>query len=86
MDYEWIMLTAIDKTVYLSKALTCMNMNYKYLTTIYRSILTQIYVFLVLITIFHFDHEKFISKKCNKYFFTGNLHIWAKILLGIVVG
>ena len=32
-----------------------MNMNYNDLTTIYRSILTQQFVFLVLFTIFHFD-------------------------------
>ena len=36
---------------------------------IYRSILTQIYVFLVLFTIFHFDLEKFISKNCKNIFF-----------------
>ena len=42
-----------------------MNMNYNYLTTILRSILTQIYVFLLLFTIFHFDLEKFISKNCK---------------------
>ena len=46
-----------------------MNMNYNYLTTILRSILTQIYVFLVLFTIFHFDLEKFISKNCQYIFF-----------------
>ena len=39
-----------------------------HLTTIYRSILTQIYVFLVLFTIFYFDLEKFISENC-KYIF-----------------
>ena len=33
-----------------------------YPTTIFRSILTQIYVFLVLFTIFHFDLEKVIIK------------------------
>ena len=41
-----------------------MNMNYNYLTTIFRSILTQIYVFLVLFTIFQFDLEKLINKNC----------------------
>ena len=46
-----------------------MNMNYNYLTTIYRSILTQIYVFLVLFTKFHFDLGKLISKNCNYIFF-----------------
>ena len=47
-----------------------MNMNYNYLTTIFRSIFTQIYAFLVLFTIFHFDLEKFISENC-KYIFWG---------------
>ena len=47
----------------------CMNKNYNYLTTIFRSILTQIYVFLVLFTSFHFDLEKFISKTCKYFFF-----------------
>ena len=44
-------------------------MDYNYLTTIYRSILSQIYVFLVLFTIFHFDLKKFISKNCKYIFF-----------------
>ena len=46
-----------------------MSMNYYYLTAIFRSILTQIYVYLVLFTIFHFDFEKFISKNCKHIFF-----------------
>ena len=46
-----------------------MNMNYNYLTAIFRSILTQVYVFLVLFTIFHFDLEKFISKNSKYIFF-----------------
>ena len=46
-----------------------MNMNYNYLTTIFRSILAQIYLFLVLFTIFHFDLEKFIRKNCKNIFF-----------------
>ena len=53
-----------------------MNINYNYLTTIYRSILTHINVFLVLFTIFHFDLEKFTRKICkNIYFSTRNLYI-----------
>ena len=47
-------------------------MNYNYLTTIFRSTLTQICVFLVLFTIFHFDLEKFISKNCKYIFFYQN--------------
>ena len=46
-----------------------MNKNYSYRTTIYKSILTQIYVFLVLFTIFDFYHENFISKNCKKILF-----------------
>ena len=60
-----------------------MNMNYNYLTTIFRSILTQIHVFLVLITIFHFDLEKFISKIVNIVNVTGPLtphvYFWSYI-------
>ena len=55
-----------------------MNMNYSYLTTIYRSILTQIYVFLVLFISFHFDPEKFISKNCKynvKNFYQKFVHL-----------
>ena len=46
-----------------------MNMNCNYLTTIFRSFLTKIYVFLVLFIIFHFDLEKFLSKNCKYIFF-----------------
>ena len=46
-----------------------MNKNYSYRTTISKSILTQIYVCLVLLTIFYFYHEKFISKNCKNIFF-----------------
>ena len=52
----------LEKTIY-------MIMNYNYLTTIFRSILTQINIFLVLFTIFHFDLEKFINKNCTYIFF-----------------
>ena len=46
-----------------------MNMNCNYLTTIFRSILTKIYEFLVIFTILHFDLEKVISKNCKYIFF-----------------
>ena len=53
-----------------------MNKNYNYLTTIFRSILTQIYVFPVLFTIFHFDPKRFINKNCKKYmFFYQKVHL-----------
>ena len=52
-----------------------MNMNYNDLTTIFRSILTQIYVFLASFTIFNFDLEKFISKNCKYIFFSRNVYI-----------
>ena len=43
--------------------------NYSNPTTVWVSILTQIYVFLVLLTIFAFDLEKIISKNWNNTFF-----------------
>ena len=52
-----------------SEKTVCMNMNYDYLATIYRSILAQIYVFLVLFTILHFGLEKIIGKNCKCIFF-----------------
>ena len=58
-----------------------MNMNYSYMTTMYESILAQIYVFLVLFTIFAFYHEKKLSKTCKKKCFSSiNKCILAKIL------
>ena len=50
-------------------------MNYNYLNTIFRSILTKIYVFLVLFTSSHFNLEMFISINCKCIFFTRNLYI-----------
>ena len=46
-----------------------MNMNYSYLTTMYESILAQMYVFLVLFTIFDFYHENNFKQKLQKIFF-----------------
>ena len=46
-----------------------MNMNYSYPTTMYESILAQIYVFLVLFTIFAFYNEKLFKPKLSKIFF-----------------
>ena len=46
-----------------------MNMNYNYPTTMYESILAQIYVFLVLFTIFAFNNEKLFKPKLQKIFF-----------------
>ena len=43
-----------------------MKINFTYPTTIWESILTQIYVFLVLFTIFDFYHEKYIKKMEKK--------------------
>ena len=45
-----------------------MNINYSYQTTMYESILAQMYVFLVLFTIFAFYHD-FLSQNCKKIFF-----------------
>ena len=49
-----------------------MNMNNSYLTTMYESILAQMYVFLVLFTIFAFYHEIIFSQNCKKIFFCQN--------------
>ena len=46
-----------------------MNKNYSYQTTICVCILTQIYVCLVLFTIFAFDLETFISKNWKNILF-----------------
>ena len=52
-----------------------MNMNYNYLTTILRSILTKTVFISGIFTIFHFDLEKLISKNCKYTVSTGNLYI-----------
>ena len=44
-----------------------MNMNFSYPTTVNESIFAQMYVFLVLFTIFAFYHD-FLSKNWEKYF------------------
>ena len=46
-----------------------MNVNYNYPTTMYESIFAQMYVFLVLLTIFAFYHEHLLSQNCKKIFF-----------------
>ena len=46
-----------------------MNMKYNYSTTMYESILAQIYVFLVLFTLFAFYHENIFKPKFQKIFF-----------------
>ena len=57
-----------------------MNVNYNYLTAIFRSILTQILCISCIIYYFQFDLEKFISKYCKYIFFsTRNLYISLKI-------
>ena len=45
-----------------------MNMNYSYLTTMYESILAQMYVCLVLFIIFAFYHENKFKQKLQKIF------------------
>ena len=44
-------------------------MNYSYPTTMYESILAQIYVFLVFFKIFAFYNEKLFKPKLQKIFF-----------------
>ena len=46
-----------------------MNMNFSYPTTMYESFLTQMYVYLVLFTIFAFYHEKYFKQKMQKLSF-----------------
>ena len=46
-----------------------MNMKYNYPTTMYESILAQMYVFLVLFTLFAFYHENIFKSKLQKIFF-----------------
>ena len=46
-----------------------MNMNYSYPTTMYESILAQMYAFLVLFTFFAFYHEKDFKQKFQEIFF-----------------
>ena len=76
----WHIGWILDKNVTVNK-------NYSYPTTIWVSILTQIYVFLVWFTIFAFDLKTFIRKKKWKlYCSTRNLYICVKILSHIVVG
>ena len=54
-----------------------MTMNYNYRTRIYESILTQMYVFLVLFTIFDVYHEKYVSKNWKNIFIpaTADMHL-----------
>ena len=46
-----------------------MKMKYNYPTTMYESILAQMYVFLVLFTLFAFYHENIFKPKLQKIFF-----------------
>ena len=46
-----------------------MNIKYNYLTTMYEHILFQMYLFLVLFTIFAFYHEKDFKQKLQKILF-----------------
>ena len=61
-----------------------MNMNYSYPTTMYESNLAQVYVFLVLFTIFAFYHDP-LAKIAKKYSSTTNMYISVKIPSYIVV-
>ena len=63
-----------------------MNKNYSYPTTIWESILTQIYLFLVLFTIFDFDLGKIYKQKLEKYLLplergsSKSAHAWISII------
>ena len=59
-----------------------MNMNYSYPTTMYEIFLAQIYVFLVLFTIFAFFNEKLFNPKLQKIFFYQKyVHLGENILI-----
>ena len=59
-----------------------MNNNYRYPTTICESILTQIYVFLVLFTSFDFHHKIFICKtRKNIFFYQKFVHLGKTTLI-----
>ena len=63
-----------------------MNMKYSYPTTMYESILAQMYVSLVLLHFTAFYHEKdFKQKLQKKYFSTRIVYIRVKILSCIIV-
>ena len=65
----------------------CMNMNYNYLTAIFRSILTQILCISGIIYIFSIWPWKNHKQKLKIYIFLPEVcTFWAKILLDIVVG
>ena len=67
-----------------------MNMNYSYLTTMYESILAQMYVFLVLFIFFAFYHQKHFKQKLqkkifyHKYVYLGNITLihCSRIIVG----
>ena len=58
-----------------------MNMNFSYPTTMYEIILTQMYIFLVLFSIFALYHEKRIRKNCKTYFSTRVVHVHVNVFL-----
>ena len=59
-----------------------MNMNYSYPATMFESILAQMYVFLVLFTIFAFYHENRFYPKLQKIFFYQKyVHLGEHILI-----
>ena len=55
--------------VYVHVKNICMNMNYNYVATIFRSIFDPNICISDIIYNFYFDLEKFISKNCNYIFF-----------------
>ena len=62
-----------------------MNMNYSYPTTMYESMLAQMYIFLVLFKKFAVYRENLFLPKLQKYFSTRNMYIRVNKLSYIVV-
>ena len=63
-----------------------MNMNHSYPTTMYENILAQIYVFLVLFTIFAFYHENKFKQKMHTEIQPEICTFWQNIVSYIVDG
>ena len=55
-----------------------MNMNYSYPTIMFESILAQMYVFLVLFTIFAFNHENCFKPQLQKNIFLPEICTFGK--------
>ena len=60
---------------------SCMNIDYNYLTTIFKSIFSQMYEFLVKNIYLRILHMNFVRSKWKFVNNTRNTYIWVKILI-----